>query len=134
VTTPGHSFSLFEIIAEFIVLQLYGLNVPPYFWYKKTNRPGMRNDFYAAKNKMAGVIKRKSSITALQLLSIVLEEFPTPTIRKAVKADTEPPVISDKPLIELDDDSAKPVRNFMVTARKIKDIDGKKEEEKVAKS
>jgi hypothetical protein len=105
ITTPGHSFSLFQFLSEMVVLQRFGIKVPQYFWYKKTNCPKMRDTFYSVQNQIAGMIRKNRSITALQLLSIVCEKFPPLPMQQVVGAAQEPVESPESAnlVVELDD-------------------------------
>lgn len=119
ITTPGHSFSLIQFIAEMVILQRYGKNIPPYFWYKRTERPKMRKDFYDIQNHIVAMIKRDKSVAALRLLSIVCEKFPPLTSHTIANVEQEPSECAEKPLMELE--STPDTENIIAIAKRIGD-------------
>lgn len=102
LTTPGHSFSLIQFLAEVIILQRYGLKVPPYFWYKNSRCHKIRDEFKQVQNKIAGMIKRKNGITACELLGVVCEKFPPLSRRKVLETSETPLQKASEPLMELE--------------------------------
>ena len=73
-TTPTKAFYLTDAIAEFVMLQKYGLSLQQFFW-KKTVNEKLSIEFKKIKNMIIAMIKRNNKITALQLLGVVLAKF-----------------------------------------------------------
>jgi len=104
ITTPGKSFTLSRALAEFVILQRYGKDVPPLFWYKKTGCYKIRDDFLKIEKQIAAMIYRNEHITALQLLSIVCEKFPPiPQVTMQESKPKKKEKLASKPLIEFKD-------------------------------
>ena len=92
VTTPGKLWYLMDAIAEFVMLQRHGKNLPPYFWYKRVN-PQLSDEFYKLKKQLYGMIRRKPDMTALQLLGVILHK----DLRQPVEAKIEKPETDQQP-------------------------------------
>lgn len=126
VTTPGHKFGLPKALAEFVILQRYGLDVPPYFWYKSTGCDKIREDFSKIENQIAGMIFKNDGITALQLLSIVCEKYkPLKNSETVIQEQAEQLDITtvDKPLISFADIQESKSENLRTSIGRISNVE-----------
>ena len=75
VTTPGKALYLMDAITEFVMMQIYGMDLPEYFWRKTVNKK-LSAEYKKTKNKLYAMIKRNENISALKLLGVVFDKLP----------------------------------------------------------
>lgn len=107
ITTPNRAFYLMDAIAEFVLMQRYGLDLPAYFWKKSVSKK-LSTEYKKIKNQLFGMIKRKKNITALELLSVVFDKIPETKITKTETQENEVLAEEDSPVFEIHTESKKP--------------------------